>query len=99
MLCAAKALKFGYRWVVGNGEKVRFWEDTWHGTAPLATHFWELYSIANEKNKTVADIRAENELRLTFRSTFSLELFQKWLELEEIVKEMHLNGDEESGVY
>jgi hypothetical protein len=34
VILATKALKFGYRWVIGNGLKVRFWEDIWFGSAP-----------------------------------------------------------------
>jgi hypothetical protein len=32
-------MELGYRWSVGNGRKVLFWEDTWFGTAPLAVQF------------------------------------------------------------
>lgn len=30
----AKAVKIHFRWNMGNGAKVRFWEDTWFGTPP-----------------------------------------------------------------
>jgi hypothetical protein len=33
---------------VGNGEKVRFWKDTWVGSASLAIQFWDIYSVINE---------------------------------------------------
>jgi hypothetical protein len=36
VMLAAQAVKHGYRWVVGDGRKIHFWEDTWFGTAPLA---------------------------------------------------------------
>jgi hypothetical protein len=39
VLLAAQAVKFGYRWVIGNDEKVHFWKDNWFGTAPLAVQF------------------------------------------------------------
>jgi hypothetical protein len=39
IIYAAQALKFGYRWVPGDGRTIRFWEDTWFGIAPLATQF------------------------------------------------------------
>jgi hypothetical protein len=32
---AARSVHFGYRWIVGDGEKIRLWEDTWFGTSPL----------------------------------------------------------------
>jgi len=36
---AARAAKFGFRWDVGNGEKVKFREDIWIGTSSLAIQF------------------------------------------------------------
>jgi hypothetical protein len=56
VMLAAQALKFGYRWKVGGGKQIHFWEDTWFGTAPLAVQFWELYCICNEKSRKIADI-------------------------------------------
>jgi hypothetical protein len=32
-----QAVKVGYKWCVGNGEKIKFWEYVWFGTLPLAT--------------------------------------------------------------
>jgi hypothetical protein len=31
VMLAAQAVKFGYRWLPGDGRKIRFWEDTWFG--------------------------------------------------------------------
>jgi hypothetical protein len=39
----------GYRWKIGNGRKVRFWEDLWFSTCSLAIQYWEIYSIINEQ--------------------------------------------------
>jgi hypothetical protein len=39
VILAAQAVKMGYMWSVGKGDKVRFWEDTWFGSAPLAVQF------------------------------------------------------------
>lgn len=49
-----QALKFGYRWKVGKGGKIRFWEDTWFGTSPLAVQFWSVYFVCNERTKCIA---------------------------------------------
>ena len=46
---AMQAVRVGYKWSVGNGKSIRFWEDIWHGNAPLATQFWDLYFLVNEK--------------------------------------------------
>jgi hypothetical protein len=36
VLWAAKVAKFGYRWNLGNGSKVKLWEDVWVGNSSLA---------------------------------------------------------------
>jgi hypothetical protein len=55
-MLVAQAVKFGYRWLPGDGRKIRFWEVIWFGYAPLVVQFWELYCICNEKVKTIAEI-------------------------------------------
>jgi hypothetical protein len=72
VMLVAHAIKFEYRWLPGDGKRIRFWEDTWFGTAPLAMQFWNLYYICNEKTKTLAGVRVNRELRLSFRRTFFL---------------------------
>jgi hypothetical protein len=52
----AKARKIGFRWKIRNGKNVKIWEDNWLGTSSLAIHFWDLYVILNEKNKTVYEL-------------------------------------------
>jgi hypothetical protein len=48
--------KLGYRWRVGKGNNVRFWEDLWVGNSSLAILYWKLYCIVNEQNKSIADL-------------------------------------------
>jgi len=33
-------------WVIGEGDKVLFWEDLWVGDAPLSSRFGRLYLIS-----------------------------------------------------
>jgi hypothetical protein len=35
----AYAAKMGYRWKVGDGSKIRFWEDNWFETCSLAIRY------------------------------------------------------------
>lgn len=84
VLWAAKALKFGYRWKIGDGMKVRFWEDTWFRSSPLAVQFWDLYSICDQVGSTVAEVWDGQEVKLTFRRTFSLRMMERWMELQEV---------------
>jgi hypothetical protein len=55
VLWAAKAAKMGYKWKVGNGTTIKFWEDHWFGSCSLAIQYWEVYFLLNGQNKTIAD--------------------------------------------
>lgn len=39
---AANTAKMGFMWKIGNGRKVKFWEDHWLGQSGLAIQFWDL---------------------------------------------------------
>ena len=41
---------------VGNGRKVRFWEDVWCGEASLCSSFLSLYEVASSKGAKVAEL-------------------------------------------
>jgi hypothetical protein len=96
---AAQALKFGYRWIVRDESKVRFWEDSWFGSVPLAVQFWDLYTIGNEKTKTIAEVWVERELRLTFRRTFSERMLEVWDELRVVVENLVLRDETDALVW
>jgi hypothetical protein len=51
---ALQAAKMGIKWVVGNGKRVRLWEDTWFGNSSLAIQFWPLYVINEQQGKTIS---------------------------------------------
>ena len=81
-----RAIKFGFRWKVGNGKKIRIWEDTWFGSSPLAVVFWDIYTLSNNQGITIADSWDGEHLKLTFRRNFGDALMRQWFDLMEIVK-------------
>ncbi|RVW78875.1 LINE-1 retrotransposable element ORF2 protein [Vitis vinifera] len=44
------------RLVVGNGERIRFWEDLWWGNQTLCAQFAELYRVSSVRNLTVSNV-------------------------------------------
>lgn len=53
---------------MGNGERVRFWEVKWLGSASLAILFFgDVYNLVNEKSATIATLWDGVNLRCTFR--------------------------------
>ena len=72
---------FGF--VVGDGEKVRFWKDKWCETIPLCEAFLSLYALASNKEAWVNEVwTAEGERRGSWNPCFNRP-FNDW-ELEEV---------------
>lgn len=95
VLWAAQAAHMGIKWVVGNGEKIRFWEDQWIGNTSLAIVFWPLYVINKQHGKTVCQVWDGQELKLSFRKDVSEALMNMWLELCSLVENTSLNNEED----
>ena len=91
---AMQAAKLGYWWNVGNGRKVRFWQDQWFGTLSWEIQYWEFYVICNKQNKVIAAVWDDGELKLSFRRTVNERLYNKWMELVEIVSYVNLSDDD-----
>ena len=96
---ALQAMKLGYKWHVGNGRMVRFWEDTWHGNAPLATQCWDLYYLVHEKNKIIVELWDGTELKYTFRRVFPDDLMIQWLDLVNILRLTQFSDDDDSLIW
>jgi hypothetical protein len=78
---AAKAAKMGFRWKVGDGKKIKFWEDNWLGSSSLAVQFWDLYVIVNEKTGTIQELWDGVSLKCTLRRTVGDRLERMWMEV------------------
>ena len=59
--CPWKAIAQGFhlfihhtRFVVGQGEKIRFWDDLWLGDQPFCAQYTNLYRIILSRNLTIS---------------------------------------------
>ena len=44
------------QFVVGNGERIRFWEDLWWGDQPLGTQYPRLFRVVLDKNIPISSV-------------------------------------------
>lgn len=93
---AARAVKMGYRWQIGNGKKVKFWEDLWLGSSSLAIQFWDLYVLVNEKSHTVSELWDGADLKCTFRRGVDDRLMLMWQEIIQLASTIVFTAEEDS---
>jgi hypothetical protein len=96
---AAKAAKMGYQWKVGNGRKVKFWEDHWFGHCSLSILFWDLYVLINEHKKSIAELWDGVNLKRTFRRSVDQNLMQRCYDLRSIAESLHLSVEEDADIW
>jgi hypothetical protein len=89
----------GYAWRVGNGRKIKFWEDEWFGSSSLAIQYWDLYSIINEQGKTIEQAWNGVNLKFTFRRTVDTRLWSQWQEVIEIATDLQLGDEEDTMIW
>lgn len=89
MTWALQSAKIGIMWLVGDGRKIRFWEDHWLGNSSLAIQFWPLYVICEQQGKTISQVWDGEVLRLSFRRSVSDSLMSLWYELLSIIEDVH----------
>ena len=94
---ASKAGQLGVRWKIGDGKSIRFWEDHWFGNCSLTIQFWELYTIADQKNKSIADYG--ETLKISFRRDVSPRLMNQWLDLVSIAESISFSDDCDSIIW
>jgi hypothetical protein len=96
---ALQAARMGIKWRVGNGRKVRFWEDIWFGNSSLETQFWPLYVINDQQGKTISQVWDGHILRLTFRRSVSENLMNMWYNMLSIVEDLNLQEDDDQIIW
>lgn len=99
MIWAASAAKMGYTWKIGNGRKVKFWEDNWLGPSSLAIQYWEIYILVNEKSSTVAKLWDGVNLKCTFRRGVDNRQMNLWLEIVQLASTITFSNDEDALIW
>ena len=99
VMWAKQAVQIGIKWLVGDGRRVRFWEDHWFGNSSLAIQFWPLYVLVNEQGKTVTDAWDGTTLKFSFRRTVSPLLINMWDEIISIAESVVFSNDPDSIVW
>ncbi|RVW58950.1 Retrovirus-related Pol polyprotein from transposon RE1 [Vitis vinifera] len=77
------------RLVVGNGERIRFWEDLWWGNQTLCAQFAELYRVISVRNLTVSNVLG-NSFPLSWNFNFCRNLTDSEIDLlQRLMSSLH----------
>ncbi|RVW16200.1 putative ribonuclease H protein [Vitis vinifera] len=77
------------RLVVGNGERIRFWEDLWWGNQTLCAQFAELYRVISVRNLTVSNVLG-NSFPLSWNFNFRRNLTDSEIDfLQRLMSSLH----------
>jgi hypothetical protein len=83
------------KFVVGNGESIRFWTDWWTGDNPLCLSFPSIFSYVSRPDISISDLaRSGWDLQL-HRALFPEELNQ-WQQLADLFPALSDNADQVS---
>ena len=69
------------KFIIGDGNNTRFWEDTWLGETPLALQYPSLYNIVQRRDALVATVLRTAPLNIQFRRTLAGARWEAWLHL------------------
>jgi hypothetical protein len=87
------------KFVVGNGQNTRFWEDAWLGEKPLASQYPELYNIVNRKQVLVSDVLSHVPLNISFRRSLVGNKWSRWLHLVGRIIHIQLSNEQDKFVW
>jgi hypothetical protein len=99
IMWAARVARMGYKWRVGDGSKIRFWEDLWIGSSSLVIQYWKIYCIVNEQNKIIVELWDGVNLKCTFRRCVDVRLYNLWEEVVNIASSIELSGEEDELIW
>lgn len=90
----------GMPFLVGNGEKIRFWIDTWLGDIPLKLRFPRIFARCRDPNiMMICDYWDGEEWGMDFRTTFGPTELAEWEELLDQLSNTQLNNADDKAVW
>jgi hypothetical protein len=58
------------KYIVGNGNKIRFWHEVWLRECPLRIRYEKLYNICKQQFWEVSRVLRGGDINLAFRRNF-----------------------------
>lgn len=56
--CFANLFSESFKWIVKDGYSIDFWQDLWHSSGVLASHFKILYGLARNKQISLKEMKS-----------------------------------------
>ncbi|KAL6655429.1 hypothetical protein ACP70R_006255 [Stipagrostis hirtigluma subsp. patula] len=84
--------------LVNNGASIYFWHDLWNGCF-LPIQFPELYSYAKKKDISFLAAMGQDTLLNLFHQPLSVEAYNQFQRLEELVQNIQLTNDHDTWIY
>ena len=81
------------KFIVGNGQSTRFWEDTWLGDSPLAMQYPSLYNIVQRKQYFVSTVMGTVPLNIQFRRSLVGTRWTSWVHLVRRLMDINLSEE------
>lgn len=89
----------GSKYTVGDGKKIRLWEDVWHGGCPLKLTFHNLFEICNQQEWSLHKTLKNDTIKLTFRWNFGFREERQWEALSSILEEVTLDQQQDPVIW
>jgi hypothetical protein len=81
--------------VIGRGDTVRFWEDTWLGDSPLAHQYPSLYGIVQRKHVMIDTVLNSTPINVSFRRRITGSKWLSWIHLCRRLMGISLNDNQD----
>jgi hypothetical protein len=85
--------KWGSVFKIGDGKLCKFWEDCWVCNVPLKLIYQDLYKLVRNPLCSVADCWQEGSWYVEFRRCLSVQSYNSWLSLLELLQDCTLTNN------